>query len=131
MESIILLVPDVQGYSVTIDGITYRTLRRDANDRLLVATEGPYTPTNVYAGQVAVPGVLPAQQLPNIPIKAASIEAFAANALPVYIGPAGITVATARELAPGATIDVALTNLNQLYVIAAAVGNVISYLAVL
>ena len=37
MEKVVLLVPDAQGKELEIDGVTYRTLRRNASDELLLA----------------------------------------------------------------------------------------------
>jgi hypothetical protein len=56
------------------------------------------------------------------------ITALAANTIPIYYGPAGITTATGAELGPGASSPpMRLNNLNQIYVIASTTGAVVSY----
>ena len=55
------------------------------------------------------------------------LEALAANTIPIYYGPAGVTDATGAELAPGARTKLKVNNLNQIYVIASTTGATVSY----
>jgi hypothetical protein len=56
------------------------------------------------------------------------ITALAANTIPIYYGPAGVTDATGAELGPGeSSPPMKLNNLNQIYVIASTTGAVVSY----
>lgn len=58
--------------------------------------------------------------------KAASVgvivQAPAANTIPVYVGPAGVTTGTGLELVPGAAILLPVASQNLLYCVAASSG---------
>jgi len=56
------------------------------------------------------------------------VESAAANVNNIYIGPATVTASTGIELQPGATLGIAISNVNKLYVICAAGSPVITYL---
>ena len=57
------------------------------------------------------------------------VKALAGNTANVYIGPTGITTATGMELAPGDSYCGPVANTNLLYVIAAATGSSVSWIA--
>jgi hypothetical protein len=122
------LVPDQAGYSISIEGVLYRTLRRDTSDALLVAIAAPFTPTTLGSGQYTVPAAPPGLPIADQACRAVSLEALAANTVPIYIGRIAVTTATGRELAPGAAIDIAIENLHWLYAVAAIGGQKLSYL---
>jgi len=128
METFILRAPTGVGPTITIDGVTYRIVPSDANGNLMVAIGAPFTPTNVGSGQYAVPNAPGFWPIATQVCRAVSLEALAANTVPVYIGPSGVTVGTGRQLVPGATIDIAIADLNLLYAVAAIAGQVLSYL---
>jgi hypothetical protein len=175
----ILLVPNAEGKAEVIDGVTYRTLRRDDDDALWVAVaslplptgaateatldaiagyvdqlEGyvdnledllgalaslatdqlrvdvitPFTPTSTGNDQVTVAAAGTAEQLPDQSCKAVSIAALPTNTGYVYLGDSGVDSTNGRVLAAGDAIDVAIDNLNRLYVDADVNGEGISYL---
>lgn len=130
MEITIPLRPDSAGYTVTIDGIAYRTFPVDAFGNLLVAIGAPFTPTSVYNGRVvvAVPGTR--VQLPLLAVRAVSIAALPTNVGYIYLGNAAVTAANGRVLAARESIDVAIFSLSGLWIDASVAGEGISYLAV-
>lgn len=113
MDLDIPLVPNLQGFSITIDGVVYRTLRRNANDQLLVAVAAPFTPTSIVSGQ-STTSVGHPLTLPDNPCRAASIAARPMNTDNVCVGPGMVSMANGRLLAPGESIDIAIDNLNRL-----------------
>jgi hypothetical protein len=128
METFILRAPTGVGPTITIDGVTYRIVPSDANGNLMVAIGAPFTPTNVGSGQYAVPNAPVVWPIATQVCRAVSLEALAANTVPIYIGRIAVTTATGRELAPGAAIDIAIENLHWLYAVAAIGGQKLSYL---
>jgi hypothetical protein len=79
------------------------------------------------SGQVAV--TASAVALAANACKSVTVKALVGNTANVYAGPAGITIATGYELAPGDSITMALANTSALYLIAAAGGSSISWIA--
>ena len=55
------------------------------------------------------------------------LSALKANAASVFYGPAGVTDATGAELPPGASVKFRISNLDLIFVIAAATGNSVSW----
>jgi hypothetical protein len=122
------LVPLAQGYSVTIDGVVYRALRRNASDHLLIALGTPFVPTSVGAGQLAVPTAGLGVQLPSKACKAVSIAARGTNTGNIYLGDYTADSTHGRILGPGDAVDLAIDNLSRLYINASVNGDGISYL---
>jgi hypothetical protein len=94
--------------------------------------------TTVSTGQVvvAVPGVRVQLHagLPCVVVSIAArstglVEGESSNVGWIYIGGAGVTSANGRILEPGDVIDMAIDNLNRLYIDADVAGDGISYLA--
>lgn len=55
------------------------------------------------------------------------LEALKGNAASIFYGPAGVTDANGAELAPGASAKFRISNLDLIFVIAAATGNSVSW----
>lgn len=55
------------------------------------------------------------------------LEALKANAASIFYGPSGVTTATGKELAPGTQDVVFVNGLEQIFVIAAATGNTVTW----
>jgi len=128
MEPIIPLVPGAAGYSMTIDGILYRTLRRNVSDHLLVAIATPFIPTSVQGGQLNVVTAGTRVNLPSQACKAVSIAANPTNAGYIYLGDVTVDSTHGRTLSAGATIDLAINDLSRLYIDSSVNGEGISYL---
>ncbi len=79
-----------------------------------------FAPQNIDAGQIAV--TTAAQQGPNAPAGHIVLTAASANTAPISIGGAGVTATTGLLLPPGASVTIALQNLNRLYFISTAAG---------
>jgi hypothetical protein len=111
------LVPNGDGYSVVIDGVTYHTL--------------PYTPTSLAGGQLTVASHGTAEQLPDQDCKAVTIRALPTNTGYIYLGDATVDATHGLVLSPGDGQDIALDNLNRLYIDSDVDGEGISYLWVM
>ena len=84
----------------------------------------------ILSGQHAV--TASAVALPNVPIIAVTIKAHSDNAVPVYLGPAGVSAGnggTGFELSPGDAVTIEVENLNIIYVIATTTGASVSWIA--
>ncbi len=130
MQPVLLLGADGAGYTVVIDGVTWRAVEVDVDGRLEIAVAVPFTPTTPTSGQVTVAAAGVRVQLPAVACRAVSIAARPANAGNVFLGDATVAAANGRILAPGDAIDVAIDNTNRLYVDAATNGDGISFLRV-
>ena len=86
------------------------------------------TPTTVYNGQITIAAAAVPLSATSVPIKTVSLENDPDGNV-VYVGNSGVTAVNGRRLWPGATLDVAIDNLNKIYVVG-TVGDVISYIAV-
>ena len=216
MDFFIPLAPVSAGHSITIDGVVYRTLRRDANDALQVAVASlplptgaatlaeqqtqttalqliddlrtalasvaldqlradvissalptgaatlaeqqtqttalqliddlrtaladvagdelrvnlitPFVPTSAGSGQTTVTTAGTQVQLPAQACKAVSIAARPANTGNIFLGDSTVDSATGRILQPGDAVDLAIDNLNRLYIDSAVNGEGVSYL---
>jgi hypothetical protein len=106
------------------NGTTYDRARGDATHGALVQQSGN---SAVLSGQQAVTNA--AVALASNASKNICVKALAGNTANVYIGPTGITIATGMELAAGDAYCGPVTNTNLLFVIAAAGGQSISWLA--
>ena len=177
MIPVILLACDEAGYTVEIDGKTYRVPLCDADAHLQVdvlssvlpagaATEVTLddistatdslldllnaldsvaldelrvnientveitSPTSVTSGKDTVAAAGSHEQMANVPCKGVSIKALSTNTGMIYLGPDGVEAATGYQLAAGESIDIAIDNLNRLYIDAAVTGEGVTYLAV-
>lgn len=72
------------------------------------------------AGQQAVTGS--AVALATHTARAVCVVALAANTIPIYIGPSGVTTTTGLELAPGASTCQPVNNSNLIFVVASTTG---------
>ena len=104
------------------DGADCRTLKTDATGDLQTAFIGFGT---FNAGQQAVTGT--AANLGTNTARAVCVTALAANTIPVYLGPSGVTTSSGLELAPGAGTCQPVNNTNLLYVIATTTGASVSW----
>ncbi len=172
MDFAIALVPDAQGYSVVIDGVTYRTLRRDASDNLLLAVASlplpagaataakqdtmitalqliddlrnalaavatdqlridlinPFSSTSLGNGHKTVTTAGTQVQLSAQACKAVSLKALAANTGFIYVGDSNVDSSTGYELDAGDVLDLAVDNLNRIWLDASVSGEGISFL---
>lgn len=87
-------------------------------------------PTKVYNGNIKVTTPGTAVQFPDLEVLAVSICAGPGNVGNVGIGGADVAFGSWRTLEPGASIDIAIDNLNRLWVDADNADDSVSYLAV-
>lgn len=132
MTLIVPLGTETAGWTVTIDGRTYRPALLDSSGRLLVALDltAISPPTAVYNDVVTVTTAGVRVQLPDQACAGVSIKADPDNAGVLYLGDSSVAAANGRVLAAGEPLDLAIDNLNRLYVDAANSGDKLSYLAV-
>jgi hypothetical protein len=84
-------------------------------------TVGISVPTSILAGQQAVTAT--AAALPsNALTKGLCVEALSTNSISIFVGPSGVTTSTGIELPPKASYCPALSNSNELYVVASTTG---------
>jgi hypothetical protein len=82
---------------------------------------GTSVPTSILAGQQAVTAT--AAALPsNALTKGLCVEALSTNSISIFVGPSGVTTSTGIELPPKASYCPALSNSNELYVVASTTG---------
>jgi hypothetical protein len=97
-------------------------------DQLRVDVVTPFTPTSVGSGQATVADAGTRAQLTAQACKAVSIAANPDNTGNIFLGDVTVSSANGRILAPGDAVDLAIDNLNRLYIDAAVDGEGISYL---
>lgn len=133
MGSIIVpLFTETAGWTVVIDGRTYRPALLDSSGRLLVALDvtalSPFT--TVANGHKTVTDAGTAEQLADVACVAATIKALPGNTNNIYLGDSGVDDTNGHVLAPGDAVNVAIDNLNRFYIDADSDGEGISYLVV-
>ncbi len=114
----------LQTGSVLFNGTNYDRARGSAAHGALVQPTGNDA---VLSGQQAVTNA--AVALATNGSKNICVKSLAGNMANVYIGPTGITTATGMELAPGDAYCGPVSNTNLLFVIAAAGGSSVSWIA--
>jgi len=82
---------------------------------------------NLMTGQQAV--TTAAAPLAAAPAGTFRLKALKANAASVFYGPAGVSITTGDELAPGESVILDIANADMVYVIAAAAGGSVSWAA--
>jgi len=98
-----------------------------ANNSIPVVVQSMAQPGSVFAGQRSVTGtatVLPS----NVTKSGVTIKALAANTIPIYVGPVGITVGSGYELSPGEAVFLEVDNTNIVAVVASTTGATACYL---
>ena len=85
--------------------------------------------TVISTGQVVTNAGARVQLNANLPCMVVSIAAKPANTGNVFLGDVTVTSANGRILAPGASIDIAIDNLNRIYLDVAVNGEGVSYMA--
>ena len=128
MPLYIILLPESTGLTETIDGIVYRPPIVDSDGHLKVDVISPFTPTSVGSGQKTVAVAGTREQLTAQAFRAVSIAANPDNTGNIFLGDVTVSSANGRILKPGDAIDLAIDNLNRLYIDAAVSGEGISYL---
>ena len=104
----------------------------DGIEGLLTAIQGRLTLTALLApGQVAV-GVAAVQMHPagQALQQGVIVQAHPSNTGIVYVGVAGVTVATGFPLAPGASVTLPIPNTNQVYLIASVAAQTAAWIGV-
>lgn len=99
-----------------------------AGDELRVNVITPFTPSSVGNGQRDVASAGTRVQLSAQACKAVSIAAKPDNSDNIYVGDSSVDDTNGRILAPGDSVDLAIDNLNRLYIDADTNGDGISYL---
>jgi len=85
-------------------------------------------PTAILNGQVTIAAPRVPLAAAATPIKSVTIENPIANAV-VYVGNAAVAAGNGYRLQPGATVSIAIDDLNKVNV-AGTAGNIVSYIAV-
>lgn len=83
-------------------------------------------PTSVVAGQQAVTASA-AALASNALTRGFCVQALSTNSISVYLGPSGVTTSTGLELPAGASFCPAVSNSNEIYVIATATGATVTW----
>ncbi|MEE8346812.1 MAG: hypothetical protein V3S20_05650 [Dehalococcoidia bacterium] len=132
MSLYVLLGTETAGYTVVIDGRTYRPPLLDGSGRLLVALDltAIAPPTTLHNGVVTVTTAGTRVQFSNQAVIGVSIKADPGNAGVLYLGDSGVDSSNGRVIEAGGVVDLAIDNLNRLYVDSAEDGDKLSYLAV-
>ena len=113
------------GNPVTVcgsDGTDCRPLTTDVSGNLQTAFIGVGT---FSAGQAAVTGT--AASLGSNAARAVCVVALAANTIPVYLGPSGVTTSTGLQLSPGQGTCQPVNNTNLIFVVASTTGASVSW----
>jgi hypothetical protein len=84
-------------------------------------TVGLSVPTSILAGQQAVTATA-AALASNALTRGLCVEALSTNSISVFVGASGVTTSTGIELPAGASYCPALSNSNELYVVASTTG---------
>lgn len=129
---IVPLGPETAGWTVTIDGRTYRPFLLDSSGRLLIALSlAAVAPlTTPVSGQTTVTTVGTRVQLPGNASVAATIKALPANTDNIFLGDATVDASNGHVLAAGDAVNVAIDNLNRFWIDAAVNGEGVSWLVV-
>ena len=128
MPLYVIFLPESTGPTEEIHGVTYRPPIVDSDGHLQVDVAGPFTPTSAGSGQLTVDAAGAAEQLPSQACKAVTIAALPGNAGDIYLGASDVDDTNGRVLEPGDAVDVAIDNLNRLYIDADTTDDGISYL---
>lgn len=88
----------------------------------------PFVPTSVGCGQKTVTTAGTRVQLADIACKAVSIAALDSNTGVIYLGDSSVDSTNGRILEPRDSIDLAIDNLNRLYIDSEVNGESISAL---
>lgn len=130
MPRAIIYGADGAGHTMSIDGITYRVALVNAAAQLVVAVGAPYTPTAVATNRktVTTPGTQ--VQLQTQACKAVSVRALSGNTGSIWLGGATVSAADGRELTAGDAIDIAIDNVNRLWIDADIAAEGVSWIAV-
>ena len=133
MQVAVVLFAEDDPLPTEIDGITYYTPAVDADrhvqvDVLSSALATP--PTTPKSGQETVTTAGTAVQLAAQACKSVSVKALAGNTGKIYVGDSSVSSADGYELSPGEPIDMAIDNVNRLYIDAAVDGEGVCWLAV-
>ena len=99
------------------DGTNNQRIKTDTSGDLLTVALGVGTFTGNQQMVTAS-----AVNLGTAAAKTVCVEALAANAIPIFIGPVGVTISTGFPLAAGQPACMAVTNTNLVYVIASTTG---------
>jgi hypothetical protein len=114
----VLTLPSLPAGSNNIGGVDVLTLPQ------------PTSPTTPTSGVKTVTTADTRVQLDNVACKAVSIKAHAANTGIIYLGNVAVAAANGFRLAAGESVDIAIDNVNRLYIDASVNGEGVSYLAV-
>jgi len=132
MKAVAIFGTETAGWTVVIDGRTYRPALLDSSGRLLVALDltAMAAPTTPYNGVVTVANAGTRVQFSAPACVGVSIKAAPDNAGVLYLGGSTVSSANGRVIEAGGVLNLAIDNLNRLYVDAANDGDKLSYLAV-
>jgi hypothetical protein len=83
-------------------------------------------PSSILAGQQAVTASAVALAS-NALTRGLCVEALSTNTISVYVGPSGVTTATGIELPAGSSFCPAVSNSNEIYVIASTTGATVTW----
>ena len=96
----------------------------------VLSTVQPAAPTTPTSGVKTVTTAATRVQLDTVTCKSVSIKAHSANTGLIYVGGSGVAAANGYRLSAGDTVDIAIDNVNRLWIDSAVNGEGVSYLAV-
>lgn len=106
-------------------------LQSDANGNLktncVTGCSGATLPGSTFSGQQAVTATAAALATHTL-TSGICVQALSTNTISVFVGPSGVTTSTGQEIPPGAASCVALSNANEIYVVASTTGATVTWL---
>jgi len=108
-------------------------LESEGIDELRVNVEStvqPPSPTSVVSGKDTITAAGTHEQMANVACKSVTIRALSTNTGIIYLGPDGVTAATGYQLSAGESVDIAIDNVNRIYIDASVTDEGVTYLAV-
>lgn len=119
--------------TVEIDGQTYSVPAADADGNLIVALDltALAAPTIVVSDQKTVTSAGTAVQLQTQPCKSVTVKALAGNTGKIYVGDNVVSSSNGLELEAGDAVNLAIDNVNRLWIDSSVNGEGVSWLAVL
>lgn len=118
--------------SIEIDGQTYAILAVNSSGQLVVALDlsALSAATSIANGQHLVTTAGSAEQMTSQACKAATVRALPSNTGNVYVGTSSVDSSNGHVLDAGAAVNLAINNLNLLYLDVDTNGEGVSWMTV-
>lgn len=127
-----LTLQEISIYLDALQDLRY-ALHSVNTDELQVNVEStvqPPSPTSVVSGKDTVAAAGTHEQMANVPCLSVTIRALSTNTGLIYLGPDGVSSTTGYQLSAGESVDIAIDNVNRIYIDSSVNGEGVTYLAV-